>query len=271
MIRAWHWLTKPWWMSAIAPLLLGIGSPAIAQTTEDCQPPRAGEYLLLVEEGSETTQSQLQEVLPPTTDIVLCNYFDNIVARVGGFTDLETANSWAQYLMDIGGLQVFVARSPDDPSDDPVANDSPNEDPEAVADNRDAEAEVAAEPDEDLGTEAVDRNEPPEPAQPVVDRSAVPDGSPVAIAPDVLEDGYAVLVEFFDQPAIASNLQQFLGRSVGIVTYQQRPYLLAVYTSDPFVASTTLQNLSDQDFATIMVDSRRVVRLAPEIVLPNPQ
>jgi hypothetical protein len=76
-----------------------------------------------------------------------------------------------------------------------------------------------------------------------------------------LGNGYAVLVDYFNQPEIASQIRQLIGGDVGLVSYGQRPYLLAVYTTSEGAANLTLQRLSDRGFWAMVVDSRRVTLL----------
>jgi hypothetical protein len=60
-------------------------------------------------------------------------------------------------------------------------------------------------------------------------------------------------------------VQQLLDRNIGLVSYGQRPYLLAVYTDDPTIANATLRALSDRNFNALIIDSRRAVRLIERI------
>jgi hypothetical protein len=76
-----------------------------------------------------------------------------------------------------------------------------------------------------------------------------------------LGEGYAVLVDYFNQPEIAAQVQQLLGEKVGLVSYGQRLYLLAVHTTSQREANSTLQKLSDRGFWSMLVDSRRVTLL----------
>lgn len=79
--------------------------------------------------------------------------------------------------------------------------------------------------------------------------------------PQPLGNGYAVLVDYFNQPEIAAQLKKLLGNDVGLVSYGQRPYLLGLYTTDPSQANLTLRQLSDSNFWSMIVDSRRVTLL----------
>jgi len=50
-----------------------------------------------------------------------------------------------------------------------------------------------------------------------------------------------------------------------LVSYGQRPYLLAVYTRNQREANSTLRELSDRGFWSMVVDSRRVTLLSPVV------
>ena len=52
-----------------------------------------------------------------TGTVMVCDYLEDTVVRAGGFTNLENANAWAQYMTEVEGFQAFVAR--------PAANSEP--------------------------------------------------------------------------------------------------------------------------------------------------
>ncbi len=83
--------------------------------------------------------------------------------------------------------------------------------------------------------------------------------------PQPLGKGYAVLVDYFNQPEVASQVRQMLGKDIGLVSYQQRPYLLAIHTSNQNDASTTLKKLSDRGFWVMIVDSDKVTLLSSTV------
>ncbi len=83
--------------------------------------------------------------------------------------------------------------------------------------------------------------------------------------PQPLGAGYAVLVSYFNKPELATQLQQALKKDVGLVSYGQRPYLLAVHTPDQKAANSMLQSLSDRGFFVMVVDSRRVTLLKSSV------
>ncbi len=83
--------------------------------------------------------------------------------------------------------------------------------------------------------------------------------------PQPLGEGYAVLVDYFNQPEVATQLKQLLGSDVGLVSYGKRPYLLVAYTTNESKANSTLRRLSDRGFWSMVVDSRRVTLLRPVV------
>ncbi len=87
----------------------------------------------------------------------------------------------------------------------------------------------------------------------------------LAYNPQPLGQGYAVLVDYFNQPDIATQIQQLLGGNIGLASYGQRPYLLAVHTTSEREANSILRELSDRGFWSMVVDSRRVTLLRPTI------
>ncbi|MDX2216424.1 MAG: hypothetical protein SFY66_24380 [Oculatellaceae cyanobacterium bins.114] len=288
--------------SAIAVPLLGWGlsQRAIAQTSPPCDPPGANEYLLMVVYRSPESQSQLEQALPRNTTTTVCDYLGTTVTRVGGFTDLDVANSWAQFLADIGGLQAFVARpaeaaptpqaSPDPtvtppatPQPDPTATaPQPFPSPGAQPDPTPGELPTPGATASELAPTPFPQPTPvptPQPSlspapqaapSPTLSPSPTPGPSAdtrVAYNPQVLGTGYAVLVDYANRPEVASQLQQVVTSPVGLVSYEQRPYLLATYTSDLTTAATLLRTLSDRNFSAVIVDSRRAVLLTPQVVI----
>lgn len=185
----------------------GIGSAA-AQEATSCQPPNAGEYLLLVVSPTPASQEQVRRALPPNTSSTICQYLNDTVTRIGGFTQIENANAQALYMNDIVGLSAFVAVRP----------------------------------------------------------AKTPPQNPPAYSPKPLGAGYAVLVDYFNSPEIANQVRQLLGNDVGLTSYGQRPYLLAVHTSDQKNANSILQRLSDRGFFALLVDSRKVILLRAKVV-----
>lgn len=99
---------------------------------------------------------------------------------------------------------------------------------------------------------------PPPGNQPVASRGG--DG----YQPQRLEAGYAVLVDYGNRPEIATSVSQLV-RPVGLAVYQQKPYLLAEFASDPAIAAATLQRLSDANLSAVLVDAQQVVRLTTNV------
>lgn len=87
----------------------------------------------------------------------------------------------------------------------------------------------------------------------------------LAYNPQPLGKGYAVLVDYFNKPEVAAQVRRIVGKDVGLVSYDQRPYLLAVYTNSQRQASSLLRELSDRGFSSMVVDSRRVTLLRQRV------
>lgn len=245
---------KGWFCSALMmpPLILGfalatqsqplpVPSPGGSSANQNaaCQSPGTGEYLLLVVTRTPDSQTQVRQLLPPNTSVATCSYQNDTVTRVGGFRTVERANAWARYITDTTGLAAYVARPAEIP-----AGPSP----------------VSGTPSPSPTTPPAAGTKPPEPVK------TAPNAA-TGYNPKPLGPGYAVLVDYLNQPELATKVQQVLGRPVGVVSYGQRPYLLALYTTDQNAASVTLQTLSERGFWTTLVDSRRVILLRQSVAL----
>lgn len=232
-------------------LLLATGGVVAPRAWADefppCTPPNANEYLLLVQGETVSARDRIQNLLPTTTSLSVCRYLDDVVVRAGGFTSLENANAWAQYLTEVEGAQAFVAR-PAAPGE--VASSQP----------------IAAEPVEPEPTPA-----PEAPATPATTTPGTTDPAPaaeVAYAPKLLGEGYAVLVDYGNNPEVAKQLQQALNQPVGLAIYEQQPFLLATQSPDPQTAAQILQTLSNSRFGAFIVDSGDVVLLSEAVATP---
>ena len=91
----------------------------------------------------------------------------------------------------------------------------------------------------------------------------------VSYKPRNLGDGYAVLVDYYNRPQLASEVRKAVKGDVGFVAYGRRPYLLATYTSNQKEAYQTLEELSKRGFFAIIVDSQKVMLLRSVVELPN--
>ncbi len=186
-------------------LIGSVNSVAAQQEISACQPPIAGEYLLLVISPTQDNQTQLRRALPPELKITTCKYLKDTVTRIGGFKRMEDANRWARYVNNVAGLTGIITTRPRD----------------------------------NVGSTT----------------------QTVTYKPQRLGEGFAVLVDYNNRPEVVTQVQQVVGGDVGFVSYGQRPYLLAVYTTNQKDAYSTLQTLSDHGFFTILVDSRKVMLL----------
>jgi hypothetical protein len=218
-------------VSAIGGGILATG-PAAQADIAACSPPVGTEYLLLVVSRTPEAQAKVRQSIPSGATPVVCTYQGETVTRVNGFTTLDTANSWAQYLAD-RGLSTVVVR--------PTSSAAPVTPPPTTG------------------------NIPPLPPGPV-NPPATPTtptvpATPTGYSPQPLGMGYAVIVNYFNRPEVAGQMQQALGKDIGLVSYGQRPYLLATYTTDQSTANALLQSLSDKGFWAMVVDGRRTVLL----------
>ncbi|KYC35263.1 hypothetical protein WA1_08910 [Scytonema hofmannii PCC 7110] len=195
---------------AFSSLIAGVDSAiAQGQNLPVCQPPGAGEYLLLVISPTSNSQNQLRRALPGELKTTTCRYLKDTVTRIGGFRSIDDANRWARYISHVVALSAIITTRPTDGA--PSQN--------------------------------------------------------VTYKPERLGEGYAVLVDYYNRPEVANEVREVVGGDVGFATYGQRPYLLAVYTSNQKDAYTTLQKLSEQGFSAVLVDSRKVLLLRSAVRL----
>lgn len=201
---------------AYALLIGGMSSVFAQQAIPLCQPPNAGEYLLLVVSPTANNQKQLRSALPPQLKTITCKYLNETVTRVGGFNKIDDANRWARYVSNIVGLSAIITTRPTTPN--------------------------------------------------VQAQQQVPQQT-VKYNPQALGEGYAVLVDYYNRPELVNSVQQVVGGNVGFVSYGQRPYLLAVYTTNQTEAYNTLQKLNNGGFVASIVDSRKVILLRSTVRL----
>lgn len=269
-------------------LLLSTGSStvrsAFAQATPACEPPRANEYLLLVLNQQQGTAEQLRQLLPSNAVITPCAYLNEQVVRVGGFASADIANAWAQYLADMSGLQAFVAR----PAEATTATVPPANGSASGGSSSGSGGSFPTPTQLPTGgtstptTPSIGQGTPnsgsstnfPAPTQPTGTSPAPAAGTPSTTtgtansiySPQPLGAGYAVVVQYFNRPEVAADVQQLTSQPVGLVAYEQRPFLLAAYTTDANAATAVLRLLSEKGFTAAIVDSRRAILLTPAVV-----
>jgi hypothetical protein len=203
---------------AVTPLISNINPVIAQQNLTNCQPPNAGEYLLLVVSPTTENQKQLRSALPTELKTVTCKYNNQTVTRIGGFKNIDDANRWARYIQNIVGLSAIITTR--------ATQQAPQQAPQQVPQTT----------------------------------PKVPN-SKITYNPKILGEGYAILVDYFNRPEMVSSLQKSVEGNVGFVSYGQRPYLLAVYTTNQKEAYNTLQKLSESGFVAILADGRKVVLL----------
>ena len=213
---------------ATAGLSVKIDTALAQSSIQNCQLPKPGEYLLLVESKTPQSRSLVREAVPNNNNITVCRYSDNVVTRIGGFANTEEVQKWLRYLNDIVGLQAFIVEPP------LVV--------QATAETS-AERVVSARGQ----AQTVSQNIP-------------------AFNPQQLGTGYAVLVDYFNRTEIAEQVQRLIGKEVGLVTFANRPYLLVLHTTNDTNATNTFELLNDRGFLAMMVDGRKVTLLRAQVL-----
>lgn len=233
------------WMVLTTGLSIGSGlnQGAIAQTLSACQSPRANEYLLLVRNPKANTQTQLRQLLPTNALLTPCTYINESVVRVEGFASADVANAWAKYLSDQAGLQAIVS-SPRSTSVS-TAPTTPTPSPSSGT---------------GAGSFPRPNTTPTAPTTPTT-----PTGTSASYNPQSLGSGYAVLVSYFNRPEVAADVRKVTNRNVGLVSFEQRPYLLAAQSTNASSASTVLSKLTQAGLTAVLVDSRGVVLLTADV------
>jgi hypothetical protein len=228
--------------SAIALLTL----PLPAQAQPDCAAPGRGEYLLLAPTATAEAQTLVRSKAPSDATIAICRYFGETVTRIGGFNTESAASVWGQYLIRTTGIKVTIAA----PIPTPVA------------------APIAAPASTPTTIPTTPSPTTPSPTTPSPTTPSPTTPSPTTRStynPKILGTGYAVLVNYNNRPEVAAQLRQAVNAKIGVVSYGERPYLLANQTEDQAAANAIMQLLSDRGFLAMVVDARRVVLLKSQI------
>lgn len=79
-----------------------------AQIVNNCQPPILGEYLVLIVTPTLESQEIVRRTLPSDINIGVCRYGNDIVTRIGGFSDRDIADDWRRYVRDNIQLRAYV-------------------------------------------------------------------------------------------------------------------------------------------------------------------
>jgi hypothetical protein len=243
------------WVLLTTGLTIGSGwnQGAIAQAQSACQPPRSNEYLLLVRNPQSDTQSKLRQLLPANAILTPCTYGSGnsaeSVVRVEGFASADVANAWAKYLSDQASLQAIVS-SPGGSSGNTAAAPNP---PSSNGNSGNGNSGAGSFPRP--STSPTTPNTQPRPNT----------NTGTTFNPQPLGSGYAVLVSYFNRPEVAADVRKVTNRNVGLVSFEQRPYLLAAYGSDRNSAEAVLNKLRQDDFVVTLVDSQGVVVLTTDV------
>jgi hypothetical protein len=236
----------------------GFNQGAVAQAQSACQPPRSNEYLLLVRNPQSDTQSKLRQLLPANAVLTPCTYGSGnsaeSVVRVEGFASADVANAWAKYLSDQASLQAIVSSPTGSSNGGTAATPNP---PSSNSGNSGSGNSGSG----NSGAGSFPRPSTTPSTQPT--RPSTSTGT--TYNPQPLGSGYAVLVSYFNRPEVASEVRKVTNRNVGLVSYEQRPYLLAAYGSQRNSAEAVLNRLKQEDFVVTLVDSQGVVVLTNDV------
>lgn len=248
------WMTLPRAGSIALGVLLaplaGLWTAAQAQFPP-CPPPAANEYLLLVRSNTEAERTRVQNLLPSNSTVLVCDYLNDTVVRAGGFTNLENANAWAQYMTEVEGFQAFVARP-------------------ATTATQPAPPTGGTTPPATSATPPANGTPPSSGAPATGTPPAATPTAPTAYAPQPLGTGFAVLVDYQYQPESAIAIQRQVGQAVGLAVHRQRSYLLIAHSPDVGGAASTLSVLTGLSIPGFIVDSQEVVMLTPAVALTAP-
>ncbi|NJN62188.1 MAG: hypothetical protein HC795_12215 [Coleofasciculaceae cyanobacterium RL_1_1] len=85
--------------------------------------------------------------------------------------------------------------------------------------------------------------------------------------PQLIAEGYVVLVDYFNDPSLAADVAAITGQAVGLVSYGQRPFLMADFSKDETEANAVLNALNEAGLWSMLVDSRRTILLTPRVRL----
>ena len=271
--------------------LAAISLPRAARTElPPCAVPEAEAYFLYVAAETNAARSQTRNAFPPNFDTRDCTYDGVPKVQVSTFDNLSVAEAWAEYLKATTNLSVLVVNSLTVTASPQVTAIASNPDLN-LADIRIETVEPEPPPPEAIETRPLDREiaRPAEESAAIAARetdignlrfeeSIAVSSEPVTIAtgernvlpynPEPLDSGYVVLVDYFNRPQVAAELQRALGRKAGLVAYGQRHYLLAAHARDRAEADAILQALDDAGFWTLLADSDRAVLLVPEVRYP---
>ncbi len=213
-----------------------LATPSVAQSTLlSCVVPENNEYVLLIVTETEDKRAKVLQAIPNDIEVSFCDYLGKSVTHIGSFINREDAEEWGQYFQENLDLTAVIVES-----------------------SQTLPLEVVSEPPPIITQGLPNTSETISVALPQTNN--LPSYNPQALG-----TGYAILIDYVNQPEIANQLQQLLSKEIGLVSYLARPYLIAIHTTSESEANAMLKNLSDRGFWTIMVDSSKVTLLTPTV------
>ena len=268
---------SPWFLLALGCLSILLGTSKAMAQGEDlpiCESPEADEFLVLVFTPSpplrEEVRQQVGRTLPPAVnDLLVCQYNDNVLSRIGGFSSEAKATEWAEYFENAVGLPLMVitpvtatASAAIAPPTIPSLADST---PEVVIPTETVEVEVKP------NTTAVQGSLQPESAQAILSATQ----NTTFIEPEEIVDpfnpqglsgeGFGILVDYGDNPAIASEIQPLVNDPVALVTHGTRGYLMVAQAQDETRLIELLNLFSQNDFVAIAVPLPQIILLKADL------
>lgn len=97
--------------------------------------------------------------------------------------------------------------------------------------------------------------------------TAAPEDTPIPFTPKVLSPGFAVILDFRNDPQVARQIAQGRSQPPGLVVYGDRPYLLMGNEKTMEAAKSVIQQLGNQGYWMGVVPSETVVLLKEAVVL----
>ncbi|MGC1246102.1 MAG: hypothetical protein WA865_07825 [Spirulinaceae cyanobacterium] len=240
-----------------------LATPSVAQSPlSACILPENNEYLLLIVTETEEERAKVIQAIPNDIEVSFCNYLGQNVTHIGSFSSREDTDEWGQYFQQNLGLMAIIIESTPTPPSEVVSQppqtirQEPEQSPSRTLPSLSPSSEAIPE------SSPVINQEPPQAKEPVIQTISQTNNN-LSYNPQPLGTGYAILIDYVNQPEIADQLQQLLNKEIGLASYLARPYLMAIHTTSEREANAMLKNLSDRGFWTIMVDSSKVTLLTP--------
>ncbi len=259
--------------------LLPVAS--VAQTSRPtCTAPEAGEFVVLIFTPSESlrneVRSQVEETLDEEHGLDVCEYGGNILSRVGGFVSQDKATQWAEYLSDTTEMTLMVITPesqgsqsqsdmmpPSIPTLSETAQDGTVEDVVVATEERNQMDRMVELLNQESDTSVPSRSDAVTTIIPGAEETESDTVQPYQ--PQSLMGGYGVLVDYDADPSVATRLEEFLGRDIGLAVYDSRFYLFVAKTQDRQRSQKLVNRIYTKGFTVIAVPSEYIVLLTADV------